>query len=224
MTGPVAFRLPPSPDEAAEAQQLELAREEASRRARERAAVAWRAVPPAFDRMPPELIDRCAPALRAKLAAMGNPTLSALLLGPTGCGKTSAAACLLRRALALHCQTLGREYAAAVDVCWTTAAALSTSEREHPLGDGKPKLLQRASEAGCLVLDDLGNDAIPAPVFQVLSTRYDWQRPTIATTGLTRAELTSHLKAAGVRRLAEQHAGWPVLIVDCHDKAARGRG
>ncbi len=146
------------------------------------------------------LSERLPEAMANKL--IGKTTLSAVLMGPTGCGKTTAAAVLVLRAMpqALH---------------WCYATDLAVADRYHKLGDGEPPSVTRARTAPALVLDDIGAESSTA-LWAILNHRYHEGLPTIATTGLTRDELTAAIGAAAVRRLKDQHAGHEVLIVDCH--------
>ena len=143
--------------------------------------------------------------LLGRLRAEESP--SALLLGPTGCGKTSAALWLIARV---------RKSARFV-----TSAELTNAEREHRLGDGPPPLVDRCRTAGYLVLDDVGFEREPFAVQDLLNVRYQLSLPTIVTTGLTMRELRDRFGAAYVRRIAEQHAGHQVLIWSGHGKEAK---
>lgn len=137
-----------------------------------------------------------------------SDTRCALLLGPTGVGKTSAARWAQARYPGL----------------WVSSRELGACERKHPLGDGDPPLLREARKVGTLYLDDLGTeDARDLGVIQgLIDARYAQGRAIYATTGLTKAGLAEHLGAAYVRRLVEQHVTrrdgteMPVLFVDCH--------
>jgi ABC-type iron transport system FetAB ATPase subunit len=147
--------------------------------------------------------DRCWPKLAKALLANRPRTHSAILLGPSGCGKTTAARFLC----------LGRT------ATWAKGDALSSCEREHSLGAGEPRMVSEAIRAPMLVLDDLRAGQDLSALWRILDRRYDRSVPTIATTGLTQAGLLEHLGPAGLRRLTEQHAGDPVLIIDCHGGA-----
>jgi hypothetical protein len=139
-----------------------------------------------------------------------KPTPCALLMGPTGCGKTSAA-------LWLRSGFPGE---------WLGARELGACERRHPLGDGAPPAFELACAARVLYLDDLGaEDQRDVPVLQhVLDQRYSRTLATVTTTGLTAAQLTERYGAATVRRMVDQHVTheggleWSVLVVDLHDK------
>lgn len=145
-----------------------------------------------------------------KGALRGAQTPCALLLGPTGCGKTSGA--LFLTALARNRTTVVR------------ARDLSNAERRHPLGQGIPPEITRAQDATYLVIDDLGSEGSDTGSIQdVLDLRYSRGSAVIVTTGLTMAELAAHIGPAYVRRIVDQHVRradgteFPVLVVDCHD-------
>jgi hypothetical protein len=150
------------------------------------------------------LAPRIDPRLLAKLQARHSPC--ALLLGPTGCGKTSAAQ-WLRVGLPGE---------------WASARYMGACERHHRLGEGTPPAFDRACSASVLYLDDLGTeDARDIGVLQhVLERRYAGNLATCVTTGLTRDMLVERYGAATMRRLAEQHVlkadgnEWPILFVD----------
>ncbi|HEX2881159.1 MAG TPA: hypothetical protein VHO25_16625 [Polyangiaceae bacterium] len=147
------------------------------------------------------LSDKRADHQRIKTAVTSTETLCALLMGPTGCGKSTGARYLTRHA----------------SPYWLRAIDLSTAERRHGLGEGLPPEVERARNATALVIDDVGHEKDIAALFDVLDWRNERNLPTIVTTGLTRAELTQHLSAATVRRITEQHCGqMRVLVVDCH--------
>lgn len=218
------FTLPPAPDELADARERDAERTDLQRRLRTRALEAWHRVPATFRASVADLLkrlehERTGPAGRRMLARVREAhTIAALLAGPTGCGKTTAAAVLVRRALAAFESSGGDRFACATDLVWTNGVELALAERRHALGAGEPELLAKARRCGLLVLDDVGIEESGA-VFPILSARYDECRATIATTSLGRAALTKHLGAAGVRRLVEQHVGAPVLVAECHDPA-----
>ncbi|MEY4548968.1 MAG: IstB-like binding protein [Pseudomonadota bacterium] len=197
-----SLRIVPPPTEAG-AEAARAAAQKAAHEARLRQQAARRA-------LEPRVRD---PRLLAALQLAD--TRCALLLGPTGIGKTSAA----RWARIRH------------GGCWIRAIDLGSCERRHTLGHGKPPLLDRAVDAPVLYLDDLGTeDSRDVGVLQdVIDQRYSAQPPraTFVTTGLTLDGLRAHLGAPTVRRLLEQHVPkpgsgtWPVLCVDSHG-GARG--
>lgn len=154
-----------------------------------------------------ELQPRLHQKLLASLRVRHTPC--ALFLGPTGCGKTSAAQWLR----------------AGISGEWFNARELAGCERHHKLGEGSPPQLERACKAPVLYLDDLGTeDSRDIGVLQhVLERRYASSLATVTTTGLTKALLTERYGAATARRLVEQHVlrrdgtEWPVLVVDLHE-------
>jgi DNA polymerase III delta prime subunit len=209
-------------DETRRHRQAEL---EQARQDRHRDAVAaWRRVPHTYQARELELLPRCSPLLRQKLGRAALPTLSALILGPSGIGKTTGLAWLVRRALAEFESSNGERAKEAPGLLWTTAAEIALSDRRHPLGADRAPLLAQAILAPLLVCDDVGLEP-PGVVAEVLWARYDAGRPVLATSGCTKKQLTAHLGAAGVRRLTDQHAGSPVLVVDAHDRDdTKGQG
>lgn len=155
-----------------------------------------------------ELEGRLGATLKGSLR--GAQTPCALLLGPTGCGKTSGA---------LYLTALARNRTVVV-----RARDLSNAERRHPLGQGLPPEIARAQDATYLVIDDVGSEGNdPHSIQDVLDVRYSSGRAVIVTTGLTMTELTAHIGPAYVRRIVDQHVRradgieFPVLVVDCHD-------
>ncbi len=214
------FVVPDDDDGARQRQQAEAERK-AERH--EKAAKAWRTIPDTYRAHENELLARCSPIVRARLAK--SPiTCSAFLFGPTGTGKTTALALLVRRALAEFEASDGKRCAEAPGLLWTTASELALSDRRHPLGSDKPPLLAQAITAPLLVLDEVGIEP-SGVIFEILQARYGYRRPVLATSGLTKRQLTEHLGAAGVRRLTDQHAGYPPLNVDAHERAdSKGPG
>lgn len=214
------FTLPPAPDELAEAREREAARTEAEQALRRRAGASWQRVPQRYRGTVPELLkrlehERAGKAGRRLLARVRDShALFALLQGPTGCGKSTSAAILVRRALGEFEASRGERCVAATDLLWIRATKLAVAERQHALGAGEAEVLVRAKRAGLLVLDDVGIEE-PGAVLPVLADRYDDGLATIVTTGLTQAALTKHLGAGGVRLITEQAAGF--LFVDAHD-------
>mgnify|MGYP000868798561 CR=1 FL=1 len=141
-------------------------------------------------------------------------TPCALLMGPTGCGKTSAA-------LWLRVALPGE---------WAGARELAACERKHPLGEGSPPAFERACSSRVLYIDDLGTeDQRDISVLQqVYDQRYSRGLATVTTTGLHREQLTERYGAATVRRMVDQHVArsgggeWPVLVVDMHAALSAG--
>lgn len=141
--------------------------------------------------------------LLERLRAEESP--AALLMGPTGCGKTSAAHWLMARV---------RKSARFV-----TSAALTNAEREHRLGDGPPPLVDQCRTAPYLVLDDVGMEREVFAVQDMLNVRYESSLPVIVTTGLTRREFVDRFGAPYVRRCVEQHTGHAVIVWNGYEAA-----
>jgi len=140
-----------------ETRRLRTAELERARQDRHRDAVsAWRRVPQTYQGRETDLVPRLSPLLRHKLGRAGVPTLSALLLGPSGIGKTTCVALLVRRALAEFEASDGQRAKPAPGLLWTTAAGIALSDRRHPLGSDKPPLVAQAMTAPLLVVDDVG--------------------------------------------------------------------
>lgn len=153
------------------------------------------------------LWERLGQKLRDSLSGRVSPC--ALLLGPTGCGKTSAA-----RYLALCTAGVTRHL---------RARDLALAERRHPIGSGLSPEMSTARNATQLVIDDVGSEGSDVAALQdVLDMRYAAGLAVTVTTGLTMSELTNHIGSAYVRRIVDQHVlsegdqKWPVLVIDCH--------
>jgi DNA replication protein DnaC len=145
---------------------------------------------------------------------------SVLVLGPSGVGKTAAAAFLVRRLSEAAVESCARaassetpELDFAARILWTTGAALIVARREHALGVGEPPALWRAKTASLLVLDELGHESGAAdPVLlEVIDHRYAQRSPTIVTSGLTRIEFVARYGDALFRRLTEHG-----VLVEAH--------
>lgn len=135
---------------------------------------------------------------------------SALLLGPSGVGKTTAAAVLVRR-LAKQAReaTVGADSHWMARVKWCEAHALVKAAKEWPLGKGEPPLVDRCREASLLVLDEVGFEPHDPILLDVVNGRYKARLPTIVTSGLgsTAAEFTDRYGEAFVRRLSGRDVG-----------------
>jgi DNA replication protein DnaC len=127
----------------------------------------------------------------------GEPDLitrTALLLGPSGVGKSTTMALALKRA----CRQ-PRLFSAV----WFYARALAQAQRQYPLGRGDCPEVERATECGLLILDDLGLERDPAELVDVVHARYEQGRPTWTSSGLSMPELRERYGEAFVRRLVE---------------------
>lgn len=153
-----------------------------ARRGTERASLALRISKPILD------------------ALAGAETPSALFLGKSGIGKSSASKWLLA----------GRKYK------FTDCQELAAAEMGHPLGKGEAPEVYHSKTAKLLIVDDVGTGKRPDALQVVLRYRDNRQLPTIVNTGLTARQLSEWLGAPYVRRIAQQHAGRPVLIVNSY--------
>lgn len=184
-------------------------------------------IPAAYGGDPKALLARAHPGLRDAVSAKpAGTSYGALLLGPTGAGKSSAAAWAVRRWDARRLDEERRanppqgwipaNYVEGVRIAWLDALEVTDAERRYRLGSGDPEELATAYRADWLVLDDVGLSTSATLVQLVLARRYQACLPTIVTSGLTAAQLSAHIGAATVRRIVE-HEGRPGLFVDCHD-------
>ncbi len=184
-------------------------------------------IPLAYAAEPRLLLSRASQTLqRAIQAQPGAERFGALLLGPTGAGKSSAAAWALRRWQAAHPAWVpapdpsGFEVRPrAVTLSWLDALEATDAERRYKLGTGDPEDLDQAYRADWLVLDDVGLSSSASLVQLVLARRYQACLPTIVTSGLTPDQLSAHIGAASVRRVVE-FEGKAGLFVNCHARAA----
>jgi hypothetical protein len=124
-----------------------------------------------------------------------------LILGPSGAGKTTGAAYLVRLLCARAAQHGGETFEKAKLIRWQSCRELSQLVREHPLGQGMPDAVQRCQNARLLVLDDIGSTDDKGALERILNTRYERAWPTITTSGLTSRELVSACGEALVRRM-----------------------
>lgn len=132
-----------------------------------------------------------------------------VLLGPTGCGKSTTAIAILWR---LKDEALAEAYAQKTfqpcrlteSALWCAAYDLTRARKEHPLGQGEAPLVERACGATLLVLDDLGNEPVDTVVFEVLDARYQAGRPVIVTSGFSPEGLRERYGDALWRRCAER--------------------
>jgi hypothetical protein len=199
-----ASLVPPSPAEAAP---IEVPRRSVAK--------APRCVPPAYAVGAVALKARMDARLWKALSRMrSDERCGAVFLGPSGCGKSSAAAyALLRWSSSVGAATTHRGR-----VFWLDALEATDAERRYKLGSGDPELLVDAYRAEWLVIDDIGLSTSAMVVQLVMARRYAAGLATIATTGLTRAQLSEHVGAATVRRILE-FRGQKGLLVDCHGRA-----
>jgi hypothetical protein len=173
-----------------------------------------RCVPAAYAVGAAALETRLDPTLKAALPRRpADGQCGAVFLGPTGCGKSSAAALVVQRWLA----TVRPSTSSRRPVVWLDALEATDAEKRYKLGSGDPEVLIEASRADWLVIDDIGLSTSATLVQLVMARRYAAGLATIATTGLTRVQLSEHIGAATVRRILE-FRGQKGLLVDCHGR------
>lgn len=152
----------------------------------------------------PELSERVDPAAVLQARALNLNRLDRVtLLGPAGAGKSSLAVVLAN----------AWTRANARPSVFVRAANLGVARQHHGLGAGEASLVRQAMGAELALLDDLGvePEAGSPVVAHLLHRRYDSERPTIATTGLTVEQLAKRYGAGVARRLVET-AGGAIVI------------
>jgi DNA replication protein DnaC len=137
---------------------------------------------------------------------------SFVVLGPTGAGKSTAAAWLLQRIVALGVRDGGDAWRRAKHLAWYPAVELERARAEHRMGAGDAPEILKAQAATVLVLDDAGQEHDPSAVREVLAARYDLGVPTIATSNATPAQLSAHYGDAFVRKLLESGPHMAVVV------------
>jgi len=126
-----------------------------------------------------------------------------VLMGATGCGKTSGAAHLVRRLCYEAAIHGGQAFELASMIRWQSCRDLSEVGRETRLGTGTPEAIQRCQFARLLVLNDLGTNDDRTTLERVLDARYERGWPTLTTTGLGAPEISRLFGDALSRRLFE---------------------
>jgi len=126
-----------------------------------------------------------------------------VLMGATGCGKTSGAAHLVRRLCFEAAIHGGQAFELASLIRWQSCRDLSEVGRETRLGTGTPEPVQRCQYARLLVLNDLGAHDDRGTLERVLDARYERGWPTVTTTGLGAAQLEQAFGDALSRRIFE---------------------
>jgi DNA replication protein DnaC len=165
------------------------------------------------------------PRIRASVLEH-QPTEGFLLLGPTGAGKSLGAMMALRRAVRsrkLRELSPGFIVYQPVKVFWASAIDLAHADRRHRLGDGAPDVVHEAISAELCVLDDLLWGAKDDSLLEVISGRYNANKPTIATAGSRYEEVQNRLGDAAVRRLLEC-SGSKGIILDLYTRRGGSNG
>jgi len=125
-----------------------------------------------------------------------------LLTGPSGLGKTRAAAALVRRLLRLGSERGGPDWKLVSRMVWAWVPILERKRREHPMGRGEAPEVDQAMTASLLVLDDFGQGQYVEATRDVLEERYSAGLPTVTTSGFMVAQLSERFPMV-VRRLLE---------------------
>lgn len=170
-----------------------------------------RALQPVVEALPPngrrpraELVAKMPEKLLAALDGWGWESGNLLILGPSGAGKTTGAAYLVRRLCARASTLGGSEFGKAQLIRWQSCRDLSQLVREHPLGQGMPDAVQRCQNARLLILDDVGAADDKGALERILNTRYERSWPTVTTSGLSSRELVTTFGEALVRRMLQR--------------------
>lgn len=141
------------------------------------------------------------------------PSQSAILAGPTGVGKSTAAAAAVRRMLARQARGRGVRpggdpYAddphrsVLLRYRWGYAVDLAAAAAHHQLGRGEPEEIRLAKHAPLLVLDDLGKEkGADVSWISAIAEHRSHRLPTIITTERRVDELATLYGAGTYRRL-----------------------
>lgn len=186
--------------------------EERRERLGQRLLAAWHTVPKGFRWArfgKVALGERVRPRTAVEVASKLPVCSSVLLIGPSGAGKTSLAAALVRRAIEAAKQAIdtgdGSAYKLGAGACFLTAYDLAKAGIYSPLGSC-PQLVTKALQASLLVIDDLGMDVevyakSATSVREVIHERHARQRCTVVTTYLNREHMVCHYGEGITRRL-----------------------
>jgi DNA replication protein DnaC len=146
-----------------------------------------------------------------------------LMCGPTGLGKTTVAASIVRRWYALPiarlsvCDREAYEKTRFPSLEWARAFDLNNARLEHKFGTSEPEVITDAKRCDFLVLDDIGRESrrpgSEDVIEEVLQERYDKGRVSFVTTGLRLEQVVERYGDAVVRRIVEA-GGKPGKVVD----------
>jgi hypothetical protein len=143
---------------------------------------------------------------------------SALVLGPTGSGKTTGIEAHAHAELARLEESVRAGGEHRMSFAYVTGFELSGCRRRSKIGDEAPLVVQ-AVDAALLYLDELGFEP-PAPdgeIFFVLDARARRSAPTVVCSGLTLEGFDARYGGAFRRRLVERGA-----LVNAHPKGQKG--
>jgi len=143
---------------------------------------------------PEMLLERVHPKSAVEDARGHVRSLSIVITGGSGSGKTSLACALLRQASADRNQP-GK---------FVTAFDLAVARQQHPLGEGEAPTVEGAFEAPILIIDEIGSEhGRNTATQEVIHHRHNWARATIYTTGFSAAELVQRYGDGILRRVFE---------------------
>lgn len=172
-------------------------------------------LPPAMRAPRGELVNRIAvPELTTACEKWSWGDGNMLFIGPSSVGKTSAVAFLVHRLIRKGCVEAGLAWERAQGIVFAESRSLCARVREHGMGHGESEYLHEAKWATLLVLDDLAVDADAGIITDLMNHRYQHERRTVTTTGLSLLQLSNTFGQALVRRLCES-AGQPSHVVFC---------
>lgn len=154
------------------------------------------------ERSPAELLQFVSPKARVLrlFAERWRPEAGgAIVIGPTGCGKSIVAFVAMARAIVDHARETRR--GPMLEWCSCDALDLGLAAQRSSLSR-TPELVARAKRASGLVLDDLGweREFHRESVLEVAAHRYKHGLPTIVTSGKTYDELEQIYGRAVLRR------------------------
>lgn len=140
--------------------------------------------------------DLALPRMQAIMAWLNKPGDGLLLYGPTGTGKTWAAAGIAR-----HLIETGRQ------VLWRSAAEFFRSLREsYQYNQSEGAVLETCATASFLILDDLGagsgSDFERRCAVELIDRRVNQLLPTVVTTNWTLEEIANRLDDRLASRLS----------------------
>jgi DNA replication protein DnaC len=155
-----------------------------------------------------ERLEKMRPKLR-KWASTYKLGKGALLIGPTGVGKTIACVDMIDRLIRCHEGN-------------ATPRMLSATSIGQMVAYGQVKYddIMELDDIPLLIIDDLGwEPEVGAPAIrEVLARRYSEGLPTIITSGWTLEDLRKRYGDALIRRAIETR-GQPGVVIDLHPKA-----
>jgi hypothetical protein len=147
---------------------------------------------------------RLARMIRGWLPGLGH----VWICGLTGSDKTMSLRALVYR-WGDEIIASGHSDANFTGIVWAKAYRLVESIKWHRLGTGEPPEMTRAREATVLFLDDVGQEQPGQEhiLFGLINDRYEQQKPTLVTCGLTIQEVGDRYGQHLYRRLCEKSVG-----------------